>query len=327
MRLIGLAVVLSLVLAPLAAEAQQAGKVYRIGWLASSFQPPGESPTLQAFRQALREAGYVEGENLRIEYRFAEEKAERLPGLARDLVRLKVDLIVANSTISAQAAKRETATIPIVVALSADPVLAGLVASLARPGGNVTGMSAMAPEAATKRLGLLKEAVPRLARVAVLSHPDYSATHRAQLDEIQAAAPALRLRVQLLSVRGPEELESAFAAIARERAAGLVFLNVPTTADHRRRLADLALRDRLPTVFEERSFADAGGLMAYGPSFSEIFRRAAGHVARILQGAKPADLPVEQPTKLDLVINLKTAKALGLTIPQTLLLQADQVIQ
>jgi putative tryptophan/tyrosine transport system substrate-binding protein len=329
MRLIGLAVVLALgfVLAPLATEAQQTGRVPRVGYL-SPFS--GSDAQIQrqvdAFRQGLRELGYIEGQNIAIEFRWAKGKYDRLPDLAAQLVSLKVDIIVATGLPAIQAAKQATGIIPIVMATSLDPVATGFVASLARPGGNITGLSAMAPDLVGKQLELLKEVVPRVSRMALLGNPANPGT-APMVRRAQDAARASGIRLQPLEARSPGEIDSAFAAMTRERAGALIVLLDGMFADHRARISDLAARHRLPAVYGSHDFAEAGGLMVYGSSFVDRHRRAATFVDKILKGAKPADLPIEQPTKFELMINLKTAKALGLTIPQSLLLRADQVIE
>jgi len=329
-RTVGLIITLALVLptAPLAADAQQPGKVPRIGVLANALPTtPEVSRNWEAFRQGLGERGWVEGQNIVIEYRWAEGRLERFPALAAELVGLKLDLIVAASTPGARAAKQATSTIPIVMVYVSDPVGDGLVASLARPGGNVTGMTFGAGrEIAGKHLELLKEAVPKLSRVAVLLNPD-SPESAVFLRETQAAAQALAVKLQLLEVRSPNELEGAFAAMTRGRADALLVLPHPLTFAHTRRIVDLAAKSRLPAMYPFREAVEAGGLMAYAANAPDMFRRAATYVDKILKGAKPADLPVEQPTKFELIINLKTAKTLGLTIPQSILIRADQVIQ
>jgi putative ABC transport system substrate-binding protein len=282
---------------------------------------------LDAFRQQLRQLGYVEGQNLVIEYRWAADRDDQLPRLAADLVQLKVDVIVVEGhTPAIQAAKQATSTIPIVMAVSGDPVNTGLVESLARPGGNVTGLSLLTPDLAPKRLELLKEAVPTLARVAVLWN---AANPVKVLDwhETQAAASALGLQLQSLAVRGPTDFDGAFAATTRDRADALVVLPDGLINSHRKQIVDFAMTSRLPGMYPYREFVAAGGLMSYAPSYVDLFRRAAVYVDRILQGAKPADLPVEQPIKFELVLNLKTAQALGITIPPMLLFQADEVIR
>jgi putative ABC transport system substrate-binding protein len=308
-----------LLAAPLAVEAQQPGKVWRIGWLAFG---PTEIPP--EFVRQVEELGYVRGRNLAIEIRGHQDQA-RLPALARELVLLGVDLILANGSVAAQAAKSVTATTPIVFLVSADPIGSGLVASLARPGGNVTGPTVSSPEFAPKRLELFKSAVPRLKHIAVLGNPTGVSGKIAS--EIEAAGTVAGVHVRRFMARGAEDLEAAFAAIEKTRPDGLLVVNSPEFVVVRARLAELALRTRLPSMFEEWRFVEAGGLMAYGPSYPEVFRRAAIYVGKIFKGAKPGDLPIEQPTKFELVINLKTAKALGLTIPQSLLQRADQVIE
>jgi putative ABC transport system substrate-binding protein len=330
MRLIGLAVVLtlSLTLAPLAAEAQQAGKIDRIGYLTPS--SAGDTPHLrEAFRQGLRDLGYVEGRNVVIEYRSAEGKVERLPALAAELVALKVDVILAPSTPAALAAKQATKTIPIVFTSVADPVASGLVTSLARPGGNVTGLATLAPELVGKCLELLKQAVPGVSRVAVLWTPGAlgERTEKDMLKATDVAAQALGVRLQFVEARGPEDFDRAFSEMTGARTGALTVFPSAMLFFERRRLVDLAAKSRLPTVFTWRESVDAGGLMGYGPNQADFNRRAATYVDKILKGAKPADLPVEQPTKFELVINLKTANALGLTIPQSILGRADEVIQ
>ncbi len=317
----------AVLLVPLAGEAQHAATIPRIGLLfPTSLSDPRTPHSLEAFRQGLRELGYVEGQNIAIESRFAEGKWDQLPGLAAELVRVKVDVIVTYTTPATQAVKQATGTIPIVVAAVIDPVAAGLVASLAHPGGNVTGLSQMVPELAGKQLEVLKEVAPKISRVALLSNPANPA-HALAIRDVKVAARSLGVQLQLLEARGPSEIESAFAAMTTERAGGVIVLVDSMLIDHRTRIADLAARRRLPTVSATIETAQAGGLMAYGPSVRDMFRRAAAYVDKILKGAKPADLPIEQPTTFELVINLRTARALGLTIPQSVLLRADQVIQ
>ena len=317
----------AVLLVPLAAEAQHAATIPRIGLLfPTSLFDPRTPRFLEAFRQGLRELGYAEGQNIAIESRFADGKWDQLPSLAAELVRLKVEVIVTYTTPATQAAKQATGTIPIVVAAVIDPVAAGLVASLAHPGGNITGLSQMVPELVGKQLEILKEVAPKISRVALLGNPA-NAGNASQVRHAQNAARALGMRLQSLEARDPREIESAFAAMTTERAGAVIVLIDSTLIDHRKRIADLAARRRLPMVSGTIETAETGGLMAYGPSVRDMFRRAATHVDKILKGAKPADLPIEQPTKFDLVINLRTAKALGLTIPQSVLLRADQVIQ
>jgi putative ABC transport system substrate-binding protein len=316
---------LGLLAAPLAAQEQQPAKLSRIGFLATG-APADTGVRLEAFRQGLRELGYVEGRSIAIEVRWAEGKVERLPDLAAELVRLKVDVILASSTPVALAAKNATRTIPIVFASAGDPVRAGLVASIARPGGNVTGLSLLAPELVARQLQLLKEAVPKASRVAVLSNPanPYTAV---MVEETEAAARSLGVRVQFQGVRGADALDSAFTAIMRERPGAILTLFDPMLTAHRARIVELTNKNRLPAMYPHREYAETGGLMAYGASLPDLYRRAATYVDKILKGAKPADLPVEQPVTFELVINLKTAKALGFTIPQSLLSRADEVIK
>jgi ABC-type uncharacterized transport system substrate-binding protein len=317
--------------APLAAEAQSAGKVPRVGILSpASASDAGRNPSdlavlFAAFREGLRELGYVEGRNITVESRWAEGNYDRLPGLAADLVRLRVDVIVTYGTPASQAAKRATATIPIVMAAIIDPVASGLVPSIARPGGNVTGQSMMSPDLAEKLLEILKEIVPKISRVAVLHNPA-NPGNAPQVRHAQDAARALGIRLQLLGARGPSEIDSAFAAMANEQAGAAIVLVDAMLQNNRTRITELAARHRLPAVYGLNEYPEAGGLLAYGPNRLDMFRRAATYVDRILKGAKPGDLPVEQPNKFTLVINLKTAKALGLTIPPSLLLRADRVI-
>ena len=318
---------LVLLMAPLAAEAQQPARVPRIGILYTRTLP---DPFIEAFRQGLRELGYIEGQNIAIEYRSAEGKSERLPGLAAELVRLNVDVIVTGALAGALAAKEATQTIPVVIGSMSDAVERGVVASLARPGGNITGLSLAIGEAFSgKWLELLKEAVPQLSRVTVLWTGD-SETNRgsaAQVMGIQNAARALGFMLQSLELRDPNALEHAFAAMSRERAEALIVIPDPPLFAHRTQIAALAAKSRLPTMYAMREYVEAGGLMSYGPSYPAMWRRAAAYVDKILKGAKPGDLPVEQPTKFELVINLKTAKELGLSIPPLLLFQADEVIR
>jgi putative tryptophan/tyrosine transport system substrate-binding protein len=317
-----------LLAAPLAAKAQQPGKVPRLGYL-SRFSRSNPYPPSEAFWQGMRDLGWVDGQNIAIEWRFAEGDARRLPALAAELVHLKVDLIFAETTPVARAAKQATTTIPIVFSPLADPIGSGLVASLARPGGNITGSSFLGAELVRKRLELFKDAVPGMTRVAVLVHPGdpSEATVNSMLDDANAAARALGVPLQRLNAQGPHDFDGAFAAMSRERVGGLMLIPSAMFFDERRRVADLAIKNRLPAMFFFREFAEAGGLMSYGPNFRELFRRAATYVDKILKGAKPADLPVEQATKFELVINLKTAKVLGLTIPRALLQRADEIIQ
>jgi putative ABC transport system substrate-binding protein len=320
-------VALGLLAAPLAADAQQAGSVARIGYLSPHLAASPHLP--EAFRQGLRDLGYVEGRNVVIEYRSAEGKPERLPALAAELVALKVDVIVAPGTPQALAARQATRTLPIVFATAADPVGSGLVTSLARPGGNVTGLSILAPELVGKRLELLTQAVPGVSRVAVLWQPGGhdERTDKDILKEAEVAARALGVRLQFVEARGPADFDRAFSDMTRARVGALTVLTGIMFLNERRRLVDLAAKNRLPEVYGGRDFVDAGGLLSYGPNLADLYRRAATYVDKILKGAKPGDLPIEQPTKFELVINMQTAKALGLTIPQSLLLRADELIQ
>ncbi len=318
---------LALGAAPFAAEAQQATKVARIGYLATN---PDTSPHVrEAFLQGLRDLGYVEGRNLVIEYRDAEGKVERLPALVAELVALKVDVIVASGTLAALAAKQTTRTLPIVFSPAGDPVGSGLVTSLARPGGNVTGLSAFAPELVGKRLELLKQAVPGVSRVAVLWQPGAfgERTEKDILERAEVAARDLHLPLQFVEAREPADFARAFSDMSMARADALTVLASNMFNSERRRLVDLAAAKRLPAVYSARELVDDGGLMSYGANLADLDRRAATYVDRILKGTKPADLPVEQPAKFELIINLKTARALGLTIPQSVLGRADEVIQ
>ena len=313
-----------LLAAPLAVGAQPAGKVYRVGFLGTA-TPLLMSAWLTAFREGLRERGYVEGQNLAIEHRWGEGKPERFPGLAAELVGLRVDVIVTSGPHAIRAAQRATSTIPIVMAIVEDPVEQGFVTSLARPGGNLTGLSFQDSELVTRRLQLLREAIPGVIRVAVLWDP--TGAGRTALRAIEQAVPPMGLILQVLEVRGEQDLERAFQAARQQRAQAVIQLASPLFAAHRKTILRLMAESRLPAVCQERSFVVDGCLMAYGPSFTDMFRRAAYYVERLLKGATPADLPVEQPTKFNMVINLKTAKALGLTIPPSLLQRADQVIE
>jgi putative ABC transport system substrate-binding protein len=312
-----------LLAAPLVAEAQTPGKVYRIGLLSPASQGLG----IEAFREGLRALGYVEGHNIVIEYRSAEGRFDRLPDLAAQLVLLKVDVIVAVVTQASLAAKNATSTIPIVMLAVGDPVGAGLVASLARPGRNITGTSALAVEIAGKSLEMLKHVVPKLRLVAVIWNPANAVFQAQMVKETEVAARALGIQLQMFAARDSEEIDRAFGAVTRERAAALTVIVDPVFIAHRARIAALAVKSRLPSVSAFKEYAEAGGLMAYAANFSEPGRRAASYVDKILKGAKPADLPVEEATKFELVINLKTAKALGLTVPPSLLQRADQVIE
>ncbi len=312
----------------LGAADAQAPPSRRIGVLLNAFSP--EEPAPQAFRQGLRDAGYSVGGDVGgdvvIEWRAAHGDRSRLPTLAADLVQRKVDVIVVDSTPGAQAAKNATSTIPIVLALVVDPVGSGLVASLQRPGGNVTGLSMMTPELAGKRLQLLKEAIPSLARVGVLRNPDF-AFHTQVVKDLRAAAPSLSIELSFADARTPEQFGPALSVVSRARAEALYVIEDSLFLKNRTTLLKLASQARLPVTYGERHFAEDGGLLSYGPNFGDLFYRSAGYVNKILKGAKPRDLPIEQPTKFELVVNSRTARALGLTIPQSMLQRADQVIE
>jgi putative ABC transport system substrate-binding protein len=311
-----------------AAAAQRPEKVPRVGYLnPGSPSDPLSQRRLEAFRQGLRDLGYVEGQNIAIEPRWAEGQYDRYPALAADLVSLKVDVIVAQGGAATQAVQQATRTIPIVMSIVLDPVGSGLVPSLARPGGNVTGTSFMGPDLVGKQLQLLKEVVPKVSRVALLRNPANPASAPG-LREAEATARALGVRLQALEARNPQEIDSAFAAMTRERAGALVIFPDPIFGNQRRQIAELAAKRRLPAIYGGTpEYAEAGGLMVYSPNILDLTRRAATYVDKILKGAKPADLPVEQPTKFELVINLKAAKALGLVIPPSLRQRADQIIE
>jgi ABC-type uncharacterized transport system substrate-binding protein len=313
---------------PVTAEAQQATKIARIGYLATNLAgtPPASH---EAFLEGLRDLGYVEGRNVVIEYRDAEGKVERLPALVAELVALKVDVIVAPGTPAALAAKHATRTLPIVFPVAVDPLQSGLVTSLARPGGNVTGLSAVVSELVGKCLEQLTQAVPGVSRVAVLWQPG-GLDERTEKDMLKGAAlagRALGVRLQFVQARGPADFDRAFSEMTKARAGALTVLTSVMFVNERRRLVDLAAENRLPAAYAQREFVDAGGLMSYGANVADLFRRAATYVDRILKGAKPGDLPVEQSTKLELVINLKAAKVLGLTVPPSVLARADQVVE
>jgi putative ABC transport system substrate-binding protein len=317
------AIVLALTVGGAVAQAQQAKKIARIGFLSQDSGPTSRS---EAFREGLRELGYVEGKNIAIEYRYADGKLDQLPSLAAELVRLKVDIIVTQSTLDAYAARNVTSTIPIVMTASGDTVGTGLVASLARPGGNITGLTALSRELSGKRLELLKEAVQGLARVAVLwnaANPDKAR----DVEESQLQATKLGLEIQSLGIRDTDEFGNAFQTATRKRAGALLTLADSLTNTHQSQIVNLSAKSRLPTMHEQKEFVEAGGLMAYGPNLLGLFRRVAIYVDKILKGTNPANLPVEQPTQFELVINLKTAKNIGLTIPPELLTRADKVIK
>jgi putative ABC transport system substrate-binding protein len=307
------------------APAQPSKKVHRIGFLVA-LSSSSTATRVEAFKQGLHDLGYVEGENIVIEYRYAEGKLGRLPDLAAELVRLNVDVIVAGGEASIRAAKTASGTIPIVMAYVADPVVFGLVASLARPGGNITGLTTLSPELGGKRLELLKEIIPKLSRVAVLGDRD-NQNYGPQLKEIEVAAQAMGLQLQPVQLRGPDDLETAFSVMTRERAGALIGLTDTGASNLRGQIAELAAKNRLPAIYPLTEFVDAGGLMSYGPNYTDLLRRAAAYVDKILKGTKPADLPVEQPMKFELIINLKAAKQIGLTIPPNVLARADRVIK
>jgi len=314
-----------LLAAPLAAQAQAPGKVPRVGYVLARVSSADQRLWDEA-RQGLKELGYVEGRNITLEIRWAEGRSERLPELVAELLRLKVDVLVVATTPGALAAKNATRTIPIVLVGVGDPVGNGLVASLAQPGGNVTGLSVLNPELSGKRLELLKESLPSISRVAILTNPG-NPIHATFWKETRTAAQTLGLQLQPIRVRAPEDFDEAFRAAARGRADALLAFDDALTLGHRAQLVALAAKHRVPTMYGFREFPDAGGLLSYGPNIPDQYRRSAAYVDKILKGAKPANLPVEQPTKFELVINLKTAKALGLTIPSSLLLRADEVIE
>ncbi|HMK21477.1 MAG TPA: ABC transporter substrate-binding protein [Terriglobales bacterium] len=320
-KLSGVVIVLlavAVIVVPRAGEAQPV-RVPRIGYLAYNSLPP----LLEAFHQGLRDLGYVEGQNISIEYRLADERSERLGPFAAELVGLKVDVIVAPTPIELKVARRATTTIPIIMIAVGNPVTNGYVRSFSHPGGNITGLSSLAQEISSKQVELLKEVIPTLSRLALLQNPD---NQNLAADFTEAARKA-KIKLQLVEARAPTDLDTAFSAMMRERAGGLVVAPDPMFYAHRTRIAELAAMSRLPALYQLREHADAGGLIAYGASRAALWRRAAVYVDKLIKGAKPADLPVEQPTKFELVINVKTAKALGLTIPPAVLLRADEVIQ
>ena len=324
-KIIGFALSTMLFALSFPAQAQQPKKVPRIGYLTGS-SLSANAARIEAFRQGLRELGYVEGKNIVIEWRYAEGKADRLSDLAAELVRLKVDVIVTGGPAVTRPAKEATVTIPIVMTQDIDPVGAGFVASLARPGGNITGLSNLAPEISGKRLELLKEIVPKLSRVAILGTstvPGYAQSLR----ETELAAGAFGVKLQYLDVRAAKDIEAAFRAAGKERADAVLLVQSPVLNSQRKQIVDLAIKSRLPAIYAAREFVEDGGLMSYGASVTDLYRRAATYVDKILKGAKPADLPVEQPTKFELIINLKTAKQIGLTIPPNVLARADKVIK
>jgi len=317
---------LGLLLSPLAADAQQAGKVWRIGFLVPQSRPAYLDGREREYLSGMRALGYAEGKDFILEWRFADGQYERLPGLAAELVRLNVDVLIASGSPAIRAAQQATTTIPIVFPTTGDPVGSGFVKSLARPGGNITGVSNENVTVSAKLLELLKEVAPRLARVALLGNPG-SSTYLTQLKIIQADAQTVGVQVLSVEVSTPEEIERAFSGMPQKRAEAVMFAADAFLSQQRQQIAALALRHRLPSVTQQRSYAEAGGLMSYGNTAEENMRRTAAIVDKILKGAKPADIPVEQPTKFELVLNLKTAKALGLTIPSSVLMRATQVIE
>lgn len=315
---------------PGAARTEQAPKVARIGFLTTGSLTASESlAVFDALRRGLREHGYVDGQNIVIEVRGANGQVERFPALARELVALKVDVIVTSNTLAARAVQQATAAIPIVVAIMGDPVRDGLVASLARPGGNATGLTFIGPELLPKRLALLKETLPHVSRVAALWHPTAygERTTSAMMKETEVEAQRLGIRLRLIAIETPADLDRAFSTVAADRADALVVFPSPLLFTYRKRIVELATNQRLPAITMNKEFAELGALLSYGASVTDLHRRSAAYVDKILKGAKPADLPVELPTKFELVINLKTATALRLTIPQTILLQADELIE
>jgi putative ABC transport system substrate-binding protein len=309
----------------LSAEAQQPKQVPRIGYL-SVLSPSSDSSRIEAFRQGLRELGYIEGQNIAIEPRYAEGNLTRLPDLAGELVRLKVDVIVVGGSTATRAAKNASKLIPIVMAHGSDPVELGYVASLATPGGNITGLTHMAPELGGKRLELLKEVLPKLSRAAVLTDPNTQG-HGPQIKELELAARALRLQLRPAEIRGPNELESAFSAMTRERVRAFIALQEPTLDRLRERIVDLAAKNRLPAMYPNSEYVETGGLMSYAADIVAMFRRSAVYVDKILKGTKPADIPVEQPMRFEFIVNLNAAKQIGLTIPPNVLVRANKVIR
>ena len=305
------------------ADAQQPASPRRIGVLLVGFSP--ESKEVRELGRGLRDAGYVEGRDVMIEWQYADGDYNKVPGLVANLIQSKVDVIVVESTVTVRAVMRATSSIPIVMAFVGDPVGSGLVTNLAHPGGNVTGLSLMTTDLSAKRLQLFNEAIPQAIRIAVLWDPD-TPWHKKAVDELKTAAPSLSVKLTFVTARQPADLDAAFSATGRGHADALYVMENAFFANHRKRILALAFKSRLP-VFGDRTFADDGGLMSYGPDFADFFRRSAGYVDKILKGARPGDLPIEQPTKFELVVNLKTAKALGITIPESILLRADEVIR
>jgi ABC-type uncharacterized transport system substrate-binding protein len=306
-------------------SAQQPQKIHRIGVLGAT-SPATIAARLDAFRQGLRELGYIDGKNIVVEYRYADGKLNRVPALAAEMVRLNVEVILTGGSAATRPAKEATTTIPIVMAQDTDPVGNGFVTSLARPGGNITGLSIVAPEIGGKQLELLKESVPKLLRVVVPSNPD-EASYAQLRKETELAAKALKIETQFLDARGPQDIDTAFREATKRRADAILVPTMPIVAVQRAQIADLAVKNRLPAMYGQPEYVELGGLMFYGASINDLFRRAATYVDKILKGAKPADLPVEQPTKFELVINLKAAKQIGLTIPPNVLARADRVIR
>jgi putative ABC transport system substrate-binding protein len=319
------AIVVALTVCGARIEAQQPTKVPRIGFLAA-VSPSAIAARTEAFRQGLRELGYMEGKSFVIEWRYAEGKPDRLPALAAELVRLKLDVIVTGGPAATRPAKEATVTIPIVMSFDDDPVGSGFAASLARPGGNITGLSTLAPEISGKQLELLKEIVPRVSRVAVLGTSTRPGNAQA-LREVELAAPAFKMQPQYVDVLSSKDIETAFRAASKGRAEAVLVLAGSVLNSHRTQIVALAAKSRLPAIYARPEFVEDGGLMTYGVSITDLFRRAATYVDKILKGAKPADLPVEQPTKFELIINLKAAKQIGLTIPPNVLARADKVIK
>jgi putative tryptophan/tyrosine transport system substrate-binding protein len=306
-------------------EAQQPKKVPRIGYLSGAGDPSNPGPNVEAFRRGLQELGYIEGKNILVEYRYIEGKRDRVPSLVAELVQLKVDVLVSPNLPAIRAAKQATKTIPIVMVINWDPVAEGLIESLARPGGNITGLSRLTRDLSGKRLELLKEVVPGISRVGVLDDAD---AYLKAFKDYQAAGRALKIQLQSLEIRGPNpDVEGAFQAAVKSRIRALIATQITVLLPYTEKIADLAIKNRLPLMFETGSSVEAGGLMSYAASDADLFRRAAIYVDKILKGAKPAELPVEQPTKFELVINLKTAKQIGLTIPPNVLVRADRVIK
>jgi putative ABC transport system substrate-binding protein len=312
--------------APFALRAQQRSKIPVIGYMSPIVPQNNSDPRFEAFRKGMRELGYEEGRNYRLEVRWGEGKLERMPAIAADLVKLKVNVLVAATSPSVLAARQATKTIPIVMPVSSDPVGDGLVASLAHPGGNITGLSIMAPELGRKRLQLLKEVLAKQSRaVAVLWNPAYKGMH-ARFADAERTAPSIGMDVRSLEVSDARQMVAAFDSVSRQRPDGLFLLADPLTFSMRARIVEFAREEKLPAIYETRDFVEVGGLMSYGPNIDEQYRRAAIYVDRILKGAKPADMPIEQPAKLELIVNLRTARALGITIPASILATADQVI-